>query len=460
MKKELMLIAVFALMLSLPMAAAEIKIGKKAVNPVVIKEFSLPAEFDLSVTNDNPYYDTFTVDTLLPINLIPKNIGGISSGETETMRLEIYPSIETREKYSGNFAFEYFVKGERAALEKDNFLIEILPLKEVLEIEMPASLEKEDESLEIKMSLKRNISFETSVEISAELFDAEKTLTLSNEKSTISIPIDLKEKKAGIYDAVFSFEVGEEKAEITKDVVLGAVLEIEETREEEGYFLSKQVKVTKTNKGNSVAEASISMEKSMLASLFTTFDGSPKVKKEAGKYVYEWEKELNPGESFSATMKTNYYIPFGILLLVILGAVVLKIATTPQIKIKKKVVKVRTKSGMFAAKIILSVKNTGKTVGDVKVIDRLPAFTELLPEKFGVISPSEVKKKTVVWNFPLLEKGEEVMFSYIVFSKVEVFGKLEIPRTVVTFRDEKGIFKEAKSHLVHLLIEEEKKPEF
>ena len=49
------------------------------------------------------------------------------------------------------------------------------------------------------------------------------------------------------------------------------------------------------------------------------------------------------------------------------------------------------------------------------------------------------------------------MFSYIVYSKVTVFGKLEIPRTIVTFRDEKDAFKEEHGNLVYVIADEEKK---
>lgn len=461
MKKEMIniLAAVFAVILFLPLVTASIGIEKITINPVIIKEFSFPAEFNVSITNDNAYYDRFTIDTLLPINITPKEIGRISSRETKTVSISIIPSDEVKEENYGNYAFRYYVKGDRTELEEDDFLIEILPLKDVLLIELPSSLKREDKSISLELSLEDNMSFETSLEINSPLFSKEAELVLSNEKNKIEIQLDLAEQKAGVFDVVFSFESNGEKAEITKEIVFEAALEIKEGREETGNFLAKQLKITKTNEGNSVTKVIISIEKPILASLFTTFDGSPKVKKEAGKYVYEWEKELNPGDSLSVSIKTNYYIPAAILLLIIIGAVILKIVFTPQVKVNKKVVRVRTKSGLFAAKVILSVRNTGKTITNVNVIDRLPVFTELLPDKFGVVSPSEIKKRTIIWNFSKLEKGEEVMFSYIIYSKISVFGKLELPRTIVTYIDKKDIFKEAKSHLVYILAEEEKRQE-
>ena len=123
----------------------------------------------------------------------------------------------------------------------------------------------------------------------------------------------------------------------------------------------------------------------------------------------------------------------------------------PEIRIKKKAIRVRTKSGVFATKIVLSVENKGKEVTDLRIIDRLPAFTELIPEKFGTVSPTEIRKKTLIWHLDKLGKNEEIMFSYIVYSKVSIVGKLEIPLTVATYQNAKGAVKESKSNKIFVL---------
>ena len=89
----------------------------------------------------------------------------------------------------------------------------------------------------------------------------------------------------------------------------------------------------------------------------------------------------------------------------------------------------------------------------------MPAFTEILPNKFSVVTPNEIKKRSVVWSFPQMATGEEIMFSYIVYSKINVFGRLEIPAAVATFIDAKDNFRETHSDRIYILSEEEKKPE-
>ena len=49
------------------------------------------------------------------------------------------------------------------------------------------------------------------------------------------------------------------------------------------------------------------------------------------------------------------------------------------------------------------------------------------------------------------------MFSYVVYSKINVFGKLEVPKSVVTYRDSKDEFRESESNRIYILSEEEKR---
>jgi len=458
MKKELIGLFVLSLVLLLnPLVIANIQIKDEAIKSILIREFDSSLRYNISITNENEFSDIFVIDTLLDIEISPKSFGGISAGGTKTLEIEVTPSEEIKEKYLGkNFAFEYFVKGEQAEIKKDSLVFKIVSVLDILDVTLPASISAEDKVIIASIGLKEDIVLSADLKITSKILFKETELILMKEKQDILIDLsNVSEEKAGVYVTTFSFDIKGETFTVKKDLLLGAVVDIETREETKGNIFSKEVTITKTNRGNSATKVTIALSRSVIASLFTTFTDSPKIKKEKGFYLYEWENEINPGESFEVTLKTSYYLPFIILFLILIAAIIFKIVTTSPVKIIKKATKVRTKSGVFASKIIIYAKNTGKAITNVKIIDRLPAFTEVLPDKFGVISPSEIKKRSVIWDFAKLSKGEEVMFSYIIYSKINVFGKLEIPAAVVTYRDDKDTFKETESNKLYILSEEE-----
>ena len=115
--------------------------------------------------------------------------------------------------------------------------------------------------------------------------------------------------------------------------------------------------MTKENTGNSVTDITITLYKSLVSGLFTTFDMKPTAIKKSGNTVtYEFTKELNPGEKLTVNAKTSYYLPLIILLLIIIAVWLALVVFTPQVKVMKKAVKVRTKTGVFATKIVLLLK--------------------------------------------------------------------------------------------------------
>jgi len=456
-KKVIFLVMV---LLCAQLVLAETTIKDEAVNNVIVKELSNSALFNVNVTNGDSFYDSFSIDTLLDVEMDPKNLGSVAPGETKIFEVKVTPSAGMRERESGELSFEYYVKGNQAEAVKNTMMINIIPFSQLMDITLPPSVESEDTTFVLGLMLKENAELDAIISIESELVSEEVEVVLSNENQELTLDLkDLTDMKAGVYETTFNFAFGNETIVLTKDLVLGSIVNVDTNEEKKGMFLSKEIMVTKTNNGNSAVKVTISMTKSVLGSLFTSFSGSPTTKKVGGKYLYEWSEELNPGESISARMKTNYWIPFIILILILIAVVVFKVVTTPQVKIIKKAIRVRTKSGIFAAKVVVYLKNTGTQINNVKIIERLPAFTEVLKDKFGVLTPSEIKKRSVIWDFEKLAAGEEIMFSYVIYSKINVFGKLEVPSAVVTYRDNKDEFKENISNKAYILSPEEKRKE-
>jgi len=147
----------------------------------------------------------------------------------------------------------------------------------------------------------------------------------------------------------------------------------------------------------------------------------------SGLYVnYIWQKELAPSESLKVAVTTNLIFPF--LLLIGAGLIIYlyKIYVTSNLIVKKRINFVRTKGGEFALKVTLNVK-ARKFIEKVRIYDRLPAMSKLY-EKFGT-KPDKFNHATGImeWHLDRLTEGEERLFTYVIYSKLKVIGKFELP---------------------------------
>mgnify|MGYP001594456890 FL=1 len=189
----------------------------------------------------------------------------------------------------------------------------------------------------------------------------------------------------------------------------------------------------KSNDGNVPIVDTISIEKGIIPRLFTSFSIEPDRVERSGLGVrYEWDRQIQPGETWEIEVKTNYTLPFLLLILIIVAGVLVHLYTSNHVVVAKRVSHVRTKGGEFALKVILSVK-AKKHVDNVQIIDRLP-FMAKIYEKYG-ISPDRIDESTrrLFWDIKTLQAGEERVFSYIIYSKINVVGKFELPTAVAIY---------------------------
>ena len=74
-----------------------------------------------------------------------------------------------------------------------------------------------------------------------------------------------------------------------------------------------------------------------------------------------------------------------------------------------------------------------KPVQQIQLIDRLPGMTQLY-ERFG-IKPDKIDHATrrLIWHIAHLNAGEERIYSYIIYSKVNIVGRFELPAAAASF---------------------------
>ena len=92
----------------------------------------------------------------------------------------------------------------------------------------------------------------------------------------------------------------------------------------------------------------------------------------------------------------------------------------------------KTKGGEFALKVTLHAK-ARKSLEHIKIQDKIPSMVKLY-DKFGS-KPDQIDpaKRTLSWDLHSLRAGEERVFSYIIYSKLNVFGTFTLPAARSSF---------------------------
>ena len=212
--------------------------------------------------------------------------------------------------------------------------------------------------------------------------------------------------------------------------------------------------IKKTNEGNVVGNAEVTVGKNIISRLFTNFDPQPdRVDRQGFRVNYFWSKDINPGETLEFTVKTNYTLPLVLILLIIAVIIIAKQYSKTNLSLRKKVAFVRAKGGEFALKVTITVK-ANKYVERITIFDRLPPLVKVY-ERFGSENPSRVdeKNKKIEWTFDKLEVGEIRTLSYIVYSKVGILGKFALPSAAGIYEKD-GEIHETESNRAFFVAEQ------
>ena len=424
MKKKAML---FLAILLIPLALADFNLDIQKVDKgsVVISELNNPAVFDFVIDNlGDP--DNFEIYSPVGVSMAPKGTFDLPKG-ISTIEVSAYPNAEIR-KRPGFFIFEYELRGQDTGILKDKLQIKIVELKEVVEIRVE-NVRLGDKTTNVYIINKENTNLnDLRITGKSVFFDFDKKVSIGPYQN-VSFEVDLKDLEkvvAGPY--VLSSDVVLSNIKVEIDGVINYL-------EKEGLSVKTDttgliVRITKTekkNEGNVPVSAKIEMRKDIVSRLFTSLSSEPSSSVRHGFFVnYVWDKNANPGETFSVSMITNYTLPFIFVILVVVVAFLAKVYSQTNLVLTKRVNFVKTKGGEFALKVRLHVK-ARKHVDKVQLIDRLPGMTKLY-EEYG-IKPDRIEESTrrLFWNIDRMSAGEERVFSYVIYSKLNVIGRFELP---------------------------------
>jgi hypothetical protein len=385
----------------------------------------------------------------------PKGTFSLLQGQSKKLNVQALPTDFFRENNRGSVSFEYQIRGVNTGITKDTLSMKIVPFGKVFEVGSE-NIDFGEDTARVYVKNLENLKLgEVIVSFDSVLFKGSERLDLEPlERKEISIELDKKAVSnlvAGSYIVNYEIEMDELRTEGDSIIRYLEKTGVTTDEQESGLVIKRQ-SVVKTNQGNVPTTVTVTLEKNSFSRLFTSFSENPiDLEREGQVVTYTWEKELEPGESFEVVSTTNYTFPVVLLILVVLAVLLVRMYLLTIVTLNKKVSYVRTRGGEFALKVTLRLK-AKKHVNSVQLTDRLPNMTKLY-EKFGKKPDRfDEKSKRLFWNIGAMNKGEERVVSYVIYSKIRVVGRFELSPAAVVY-DSEGKVKETKSNRTFFVSE-------
>ncbi len=435
MKKFLLLVITIFLLVQ----TSALQITPKYPTNIIIRDFNSSIPLTLNITNATP--GTYNLYTLADISIQPSDTFQINDDPFQKT-FTIKPNSNL--KLEGNYAFTYTLNQRGIEKYEKKFLLKLLNLEDIIEISSE-SIDPESGQVSFYVQNKKPVSLTNlTATFSSILFNVTTTFDLKpNERFIIPVKVDkskLAKTPAGVYIINSYFQTDKGEKTIKGTLYLGEKKGITSIEDTSGFLIQTKT-ITKVNSGNVVENIQIKIKKNIFSRLFTTFNIEPTLTERNGIIVdYTWIKgRLNPAESYIIKSKTNYVLPFFIIIVLILIIMGYSRFSKTKLEVRKSVVPVKTKGGEFALKVTLSLKAKQK-VENVTLTDKIPSIVKIY-KKFETVKPDKIDAATrrIHWNIGNLEAGEERSFTYIVYSKVGIVGKFSLPRALAVFEKEEKI---------------------
>ncbi len=443
-------------LLSIGLASAiDLSITEKEISSVAIIELNKPALFELEITNNEPDSSTFEIYSLVGIKLEPSEEITLAGNETRKIVLKVYPR-----QVPGYFSFEYKLKDSQRDIQTDGLAVNIVKLKDAFNF-YAEDINPSSEKAIVHFDNKAGFPIESiKADINSVFFSAEEEFSLqANEKKQFEFDLDkdkTRELLAGPYIFTAKIKVDGKTAELSNLIRFTEQEGMKTTETSEGFLLRRH-EILKENRGNLNADIEVVVKKNLIESIVTTFSVVPTNEDRVGFNVfYIFQKTLAPGESWQLITRTNWWLAIFVVGGIILIIYLVQNHFSNKLRIIKKVSFVKTKGGEFALKVILVLK-AREFIQKIKVVDRLPSMVKIY-ERYGTIAPDRIdeKNRRVEWDVENLNPREERVFSYIIYSKIGVVGRFELPEAEAIY-EHKDKLKEITSNRAFFINEPNQK---
>lgn len=430
----IILLSMFFLSLSL-VSAGGLDVEAKTVSNSVIVDLNEPAVFDLILKNSG-VTDTFEIYSLIGMDITPKESFTLKSSETRSIQIKVMPQDALKSKL-GFLTFAYIIKGKNTGIKEDTLTVNILKLENTFSV-IPANINPKSDKIIISFKNTAQKDFpDLKISMSSAFFDYKADLPIKSlETKELEIPLDkerVRTLNSGQYLLNTEVDTSGKSADVESLINFLEQEDIETNEINEGFMI-KRYEVSKKNVGNIKKSVEIFAEKDLFSYLFTTVNVAPTQTEVKGlKKYYIWEKELIPNEELKVVVKTNWLYPIFVVILAIVLFIFIKRSVEKDVIVRKQVSFVKTTGGQFALKVTLKLKSK-RFIEKINVMDKLPPLVKLY-EKFGSIIPDKIdtNNRRLEWNIESLNEDEERIFTYIIYSKIGVVGRFELPSAKVTY---------------------------
>lgn len=268
--------------------------------------------------------------------------------------------------------------------------------------------------------------------------------------------------KPGIYQMVITAFKGKTlRGRLVKNFEVTANPDIDSKVDTKSGFLTREITVTKYNKGNVNVDDTYEMPMTWFEKLMTSYNEEP-VKIASGKV--EWRFTIQPAETEELVIKTDYRALFFTIIGLFILAIIMIYYMKRVVSIKKAVFKMRDEKGAVAEiKVLIHVSNrTSKPITAIKVVDILPHML-LLGKEFGTLKPNKFQKgeksSRLIWDIDELEPGEERVISYRAKPGLHVIGSITLPAALLRYTNKDKKIIDLQSNRVTLFSPPPKKTE-
>jgi hypothetical protein len=445
-KIGVLLFAFISLALFASLISGAVEVKKDVVSPIAISELNLPAIYKLTLTNTGAS-DTFTIYSLASLDVTPNSSFTLASGESKTVTATFMPQapIKISPEY---LSYEYLIKGEDTGVQEEEVQITYVKLKDAFNFYIE-DINPTSENAIIHLENKAGHAFNNAnLDVSSLFFSNSIQFSINAfESKKIEVPLDkneMRELLAGPYMVSAKIIVNDVEAPLSAIMNFNEKEGIKTTQSSEGIFLQR-LEISKKNEGNTKGSVTVIVEKNLFSALFTSFNIEPDKKELEGFSInYVFRRDLAPGQSLDIVAKTNWWILVIIIIVLIILYMLIDKYLKNKMVLKKRISLVRTKGGEFALKVSITAK-ARDFVEKIRIFDRLPPMVKVF-ERYG-LPPDRIDEvnRRLEWNIRALGKGEERVLSYIVYSKIGVVGRFELPSAEAVY-EFNGKIKEAESN--------------
>ena len=434
----------------------------ESVNKVILNDHNKPAVFNLKITNFGAEGD-FEIYTFEKFNLNISDIH-LKTGETKKFVLQMYPMSPLKGN-SGYLSVPIYIRDKRNPLDELQLVevvVKLVDFKNAFKINLDnVNLDSTSEKVQVYNLDDLYYNGIQFVFSSAFFDDTKQFFDLKPyDKKEFEIPINIEKLKSLVaadytVDVTFTFDGKSEKIGVPVKILEKSGLS--ENEQSSGLIIRRDV-YEKINEGNIVTIAKVEVKKNIISRLFSSFSMEPDKVERKGFFVYyTWQRVLNPTQKVSVAITTNWAFPFIVIVLIAIIGFLVSIYLRQDLVIHKRVGFVKTKTNDFALKVTITVK-ARKFMNNIKIYDRLPGIAKLY-EKFGEQPDQKDASGRLHWHIDRLSPGEERVFSYIFYSKINVVGKFELP-SVFSIYENNGKMGEAKSNRVFFINEPKRDIDF